>query len=116
MLADISQLRVLLGCRAVIPCQHQLSYSNPFKWFYKKDTNAEKIHIYFQDKSGLQHYNTARRRGSVTHNHALVINNFTDDDQGLYWCEIYYKDNQKSETSSVIRVTKGLSCFDCQKF
>lgn len=100
----------------MIPCQHTKSDSNSFKWFYKKDENTEKIQIHFEDKTGLQHHSAGRRRGSVARNRTLVINGFTEDDQGLYWCENHYTDKHKSETSSVIRVTKGLNCCDCHTF
>ncbi|XP_026228129.1 mediator of RNA polymerase II transcription subunit 18 isoform X2 [Anabas testudineus] len=101
-------LQFSLGCQAKIPCQHDKSNSNSFKWFYKKDEHAEKIQIHFKDKTGVEYHNAFHRRGSVTRDRALVIDTFTEDDQGLYWCQNCYGDMCKSEQSIVVRVTKEI--------
>nr|XP_020445916.1 uncharacterized protein LOC109954734 [Monopterus albus] len=101
-------LQFSLGCRAVIPCEHKRRDSNSFKWFYKKDEHSEKIQIFFEDKKGLQHHYQFRPRGRVTQNRSLVISDFTEDDQGLYWCENCYKDRCSSEQTTVIKVDKEI--------
>ncbi|XP_039973215.1 uncharacterized protein LOC120783902 isoform X2 [Xiphias gladius] len=101
-------LHFSLGCQAVIPCQHMRRDSNSFKWFYKKDEHDKKIQIFFQDRQGLRHRSVFHLRGSVIHNRSLVINKFTEDDQGLYWCENCYDNKCNSDHSTVIRVNKEI--------
>ncbi|XP_040899925.1 uncharacterized protein LOC121185678 isoform X2 [Toxotes jaculatrix] len=102
----IYKLHFSLGCQAVIPCQHERSGTDSFKWFYRRDGHTQKIQIYLQNKQGVQYYSVSRNSLSVKHNRSLVISYFTEDDQGLYWCEYCYKDN--CEQSSVIIVKKEI--------
>ncbi|AWO96279.1 Hypothetical protein SMAX5B_012026 [Scophthalmus maximus] len=104
------QLEFLLGCEAVVPCQHTRSDSdsNSFKWFYKKDEHSHRIQIFFQDKQGLPHRHDFHPKRSVTHNRSLVISSFKEEDQGLYWCEKCYQDSCNTEQSTVIRVKKEI--------
>ncbi|XP_028985861.1 uncharacterized protein LOC114843464 [Betta splendens] len=102
---NIYQLHFLLGCRAEIPCQHKKSDSNSFKWFYKKDEHSKCIQIFFEDKHGLKHHNPSHPSGSITHDRSFVINEFTEDDQGLYRCDSCY--NKNCKTGQFIRVIKA---------
>lgn len=102
-----NKLYFLLGCRAVIPCQ-PYSYSDSFKWFYKKGERSDQIQIFFQDKNGIQYHHISWSKWSkwsIGSNHSLVINYFTEDDEGMYWCETCQEMCQKS---TVITVEKGL--------
>lgn len=95
------------GCRAVIPCQSPTFGSESFKWFYKGFGQGKKIQLFFEDRSGVRRYDASRRRVNITHNRSLVIDRFTEGDQGVYWCE-KCKDDVCSEKQS-IGVHKGLS-------
>lgn len=107
-----NHLHFLLGCQAVIPCQHDSSDS--FKWFYKKDERRDKIQIFFQDKTGIEHYRPlSRPRMRVLRNRSLVIDNLTEDDQGDYWCENCFQDNCRNVRPTVTSVKKGQSYCDC---
>ncbi|XP_047455067.1 uncharacterized protein LOC125016561 isoform X2 [Mugil cephalus] len=102
-----NHLHFYLGCEAVIPCQHNRN-SDSFKWIYKKDEHSDKVQIFFQSKNGLHLFNSFYKRGKVMSNRSLLISHFTEDDQGLYWCESCSQDVCGSEQSAVIRVKKGI--------
>ncbi|XP_028281795.1 uncharacterized protein LOC114448804 isoform X2 [Parambassis ranga] len=102
------QLAVLLGCRAVIPCQQSSSGSDSFKWFYKKDEHREQVQIFFRDRSGIVRHDAFLPRRVVMPNRSLVINHFTENDQGMYWCVNCRQDKCWDKQSAVIRVKKGI--------
>lgn len=104
-----SDLHFWLGCRALIPCEPPSFPSDSFKWFYKEDEQSKEIQLYFEDKRGVRRYDASRRRVSVMRNRSLVIDNFTEGDQGLYWCENCKQDICNKEQPIVSRVQKGLT-------
>ncbi|KAK2844847.1 hypothetical protein Q5P01_011506 [Channa striata] len=65
--------------------------------------------IFFEDKKGVKRRHAFHRRHDVTSDRSLVISDFTEDDQGLYWCVNCYEDDCYDEMSTVIRVTKEIS-------
>ncbi|XP_034029501.1 uncharacterized protein LOC117513426 [Thalassophryne amazonica] len=92
------QLKIHLGCQAVIPCTDYKSSSNSLKWFFTKHGHDSTIQLISEDEQGILHFDkTFKPRISVMHNQSLVIRAFTGDDQGQYWCEFWYqgKRNQK---------------------
>ncbi|CAK6959058.1 uncharacterized protein LOC121906430 isoform X3 [Scomber scombrus] len=104
-----NNLQFALGCSAVIPCQHKRGDSDVIKWFYSKDIHSKKIQIFVEGKGGTPRYNdswkdkiTARSNGS------LVINSFTEDYQGLYWCDICHQDSCEAKMSTVTIVDKEI--------
>lgn len=103
--SSTEQRKFLLGCRAVIPCQDCRSDSNSFKWFYKKDERSDKIQIFYQDKRGLQYYwQPYHPRIKVDHDRSLVIDNITEDDQGLYWSENCFQEKCWNKQPTVTSV------------
>ncbi|KAL3980456.1 KRAB domain-containing zinc finger protein [Sarotherodon galilaeus] len=91
-----TQLNFSLGCRAVIPCQHYSHRSDSFKWLYKKDQSSKQVQLFFQDKSGVQYHQRSNSKLRIGSNHSLVISSFTEDDEGVYWCETCQETCQKS--------------------
>lgn len=90
------QLRSWLGCRVLIPCNGSTTDSDSFKWFYKEKTYSKDVQLYFVNKNGIKHYDASRRpKVDVMPNRSLIINNFTNKDQGIYWCENCLQDNCK---------------------
>ncbi|XP_078108578.1 uncharacterized protein LOC144519375 isoform X1 [Sander vitreus] len=101
-----NHLQFPLGCQAVIPCQHYRSDLNSLTWNYKKDEHHQPIQIYFQDKNGVRrHQPLLRSRMKVSHNGSLVIDHFTEDDQGLYWCEKRHSDIVISVKKEILKET-----------
>ncbi|XP_029959196.1 uncharacterized protein LOC115397138 isoform X1 [Salarias fasciatus] len=99
-------LRFLLGCEAVIPCRPVKSLSDSFKWFFKKSDQNDQIKIFFQDKNRKRRYSLSHKRGKVKGDRSLVISNFTELDQGSYWCESC--DRTECKKSTVFRVTEDI--------
>lgn len=98
----------------MIPCPPYGGDSNSFKWFYQKDEHSEAIHIFFQDKKGLKHHQQLfRNRMRVLRNNSLVIEYFTEDDQGLYWCRNCFQDNCRDEPPTFLSVKKGNNYCYC---
>ncbi|KAL3980464.1 POU domain transcription factor, class 3 [Sarotherodon galilaeus] len=91
-----TQLNFSLGCRAVIPCQHYSHRSDSFKWFYKKDQSSKQVQLFFQDKSGVQYHQMSNPKLKIGSSRSLVISSFTEDDEGVYWCETCQETCQKS--------------------
>ncbi|XP_036928924.1 uncharacterized protein LOC119005429 isoform X2 [Acanthopagrus latus] len=89
-----NHLQVMLGCRAVIPCQWNRSDSTSLKWLYKKDEYSKKIDLFVKGKKGVPRYHELfRTRMTVLSNGSLHIHHLTDEDQGIYWCEICFQDD-----------------------
>ncbi|XP_037639922.1 uncharacterized protein LOC119496590 [Sebastes umbrosus] len=101
-----NHLQFSLGCQAVIPCQQYGSDSNSFYWFYKKDERSKQIQLYFKDKNGIEHHHQLRSRMKVPRNGSLVIDHFTENDQGLYWCEYCFPNHCGNKPTTVISVKK----------
>ncbi|KAM9722948.1 uncharacterized protein ACNS7B_018503 isoform 2-T2 [Menidia menidia] len=55
------------------------------------------------DTRGVQHYGFTHSRAYATQNRSLVIKNFAEDDQGIYWCESCNKHICRDEQSIVSR-------------
>ncbi|XP_005938271.1 uncharacterized protein LOC102300050 isoform X2 [Haplochromis burtoni] len=91
-----TQLNFSLGCRAVIPCQHYFHRSDSFKWFYKKDHSSKQVRLFFRDKRGMQYHQISNPKLRIGSNHSLVISSFTEDEEGVYWCETCQETCQKS--------------------
>ncbi|XP_039663203.1 uncharacterized protein LOC120563141 isoform X1 [Perca fluviatilis] len=101
-----NHLQFSLGCQAVIPCQDYRSDLNSLTWNYKKDEHHQPIQIYFQDKNGVQrHQQLFRSRMKVSRNGSLVIDHFTEDDQGLYSCEKPYSDTVITVKKEILKET-----------
>ncbi|KAM7383175.1 hypothetical protein PAMP_002848 [Pampus punctatissimus] len=101
-------LQFSLGCSAVILCQHKRGDSPFFQWFYKKEIHSEKIQIFFEQKGEPSRlHNNLRNKLTVTANGSLVIKFFTEDDQGLYWCNICNQ-NCKDKMITIISVDKEI--------
>lgn len=100
--------RFSLGCEAVIPCQNYTVYSGLVKWFYKKEAHVEAKTILAVDKGGILSRGDAfRHQVRIGDNGSLIINSFTENYEGLYWCVPVYCDQYKCKTSTMIRVKKG---------
>ncbi|MED6283027.1 hypothetical protein CHARACLAT_004524 [Characodon lateralis] len=104
----VHQLRALLGCRVLIPCHDRSADSDSFKWFYKENELSKGTQLYFQNKNGLKHYDTARPKVDIMPNRSLSINKFTDKDQGTYWCENCPQDVCKRDLSNFITVKREI--------
>lgn len=112
-MAATNDLQVRLGCRAVIPCQRDKSDSTSFKWLYKKDEHSEKIDLFVQEMKGVsRHHELFRTRMTVLSNGSLLIHHLTEEDQGIYWCEICIRDKCGDKQSKTI-LMKGQSNFNC---
>ena len=86
----------------MIPCQHKRGDSDAFRWFYQKDIGSKKIQIFVEGKGGTLRFNTSwKDQITVGSNGSLVINSFTEDNQGLYGCDICHQDNCKAKMSTV---------------
>ncbi|XP_043973953.1 uncharacterized protein LOC122831653 isoform X2 [Gambusia affinis] len=106
--AAAHQRRSWLGCRVLIHCQGHSADSDSFKWFYKEDNHSKEIQLVFQNKNGVKHYDASRPKVDVMANRSLVINSFTDKDQGDYWCENCSQETCSREPSSFITVQKEI--------
>ncbi|XP_030605446.1 uncharacterized protein LOC115794209 [Archocentrus centrarchus] len=104
-LSATKHLYFLVGCRAVIPCQHYSRNSDSFKWFYKKDERSNQNQLFFQDKNGIQYRHSSHTKWNIGSNHSLVFSHFTEDDEGMYWCETC---QGLCQQSAVITVKKEL--------
>ena len=103
----------MLGCRAVIPCQWNRSDSTSLKWLYKKDEYSKKIDLFVKGKKGVPRYHELfRTRMTVLSNGSLHIHHLTDEDQGIYWCEICFQDDCSDKQIKTI-LSKGQSNFNC---
>ncbi|XP_059195146.1 uncharacterized protein LOC131976234 [Centropristis striata] len=102
-------LRFSLGCQAVIPCRSYKSDSRLPGWFYQDHERTKEIKIYSKDNKGLDIYDQAfRHRIGVPRNGSLVIFNFTEDDQGFYWCQHCFQGNCWDKQQTVISVEKEI--------
>lgn len=100
-------LEFLLGCRAMIHCQHHGSDAKSFSWFYKEDERSDRIQLFFQDKKGLKyHSKSSRPKLEVLRNGTLAIEYATQEHQGLYWCEAC-NENSCQKQFNTISVKKG---------
>ncbi|XP_032414425.1 uncharacterized protein LOC116717282 isoform X2 [Xiphophorus hellerii] len=106
--AAAHQRRSWLRCRVLIHCQGHSADSGSFKWFYKEDKHSKEIQLFFQNKNGIKHYDVSRPKVDVMANRSLVINNFTDKDQGDYWCENCSQETCSREPSSFITIQKEI--------
>ncbi|XP_019220322.1 uncharacterized protein LOC109204219 isoform X1 [Oreochromis niloticus] len=91
-----TQLNFSLGCRAVIPYQDCSHHLDSFKWLYKKDQSSTQVQLFFQDKNGVQYHQMSNPKLKIGSNRSLVISSFTEDDEGVYWCETCQETCQKS--------------------
>ncbi|XP_039475946.1 uncharacterized protein LOC116313805 isoform X2 [Oreochromis aureus] len=91
-----AQLNFSLGCQAVIPCHHYSHHLDSFKWLYKKDQSSKQVQLFLQDKSGVQYHQMSNPKLKIGSSRSLVISSFTEDDEGVYWCETCQETCQKS--------------------
>ncbi|XP_041844352.1 uncharacterized protein LOC121641986 isoform X2 [Melanotaenia boesemani] len=105
---DTHHLRFLLGCQAVIPCRRYSTLSDALIWFYKRNEHNQTIKIFFQNSNGVEHRAPNQPGVFIVRNHSLVIDNFTESYEGIYWCENCYKDNCRNEQLAVFRVKKEI--------
>ncbi|KAL7394222.1 hypothetical protein ABVT39_022520 [Epinephelus coioides] len=107
---NTTNLQFSLGCQAVIPCENYRSDSNSLKWIYKKEEDRKEIQLYLIDRNGIERLPPLfRRRGKVLPDGSLVIDPFTEDDQGLYWCKHCFQDGcRNKQPSSFISVKKEI--------
>ncbi|XP_077950602.1 uncharacterized protein LOC120810143 [Gasterosteus aculeatus] len=94
-----------LGCQAEIPCPHYQRDSSHFKWLHEK--GKERSMLYFKDDKGIEHYQSFfRSRMKVLRNGSLIIDCFTEADEGLYWCEVCFQNNWWNDSLTVVTVNK----------
>ncbi|CAI5663568.1 unnamed protein product [Oreochromis niloticus] len=91
-----TQLNFSLGCRAVIPYQDCSHHLDSFKWLYKKDQSSKQVQLFLQDKNGVQYHQMSNPKLKIGSSRSLVISSFTEDDEGVYWCETCQETCQKS--------------------
>nr|XP_020509720.1 uncharacterized protein LOC109999130 [Labrus bergylta] len=108
--ATTNVLEYPLGCRAVIPCQLHRSDASTAEWFYRKQGHSNRERILFQDKTGVittkQHFRT--KILLLENNYSLVIVSLTEEEQGLYWCEICVQNKCVSEQQTVVSIKKEI--------
>lgn len=85
----------------MIPCISNENHPESFSWFYSTtNVGQRRTQIFHEDKSGLHLLSKDLwHRKSVLRNRSLVISPFTEEDQGIYSCELYKND----------KITNGLS-------
>ncbi|XP_030014285.1 uncharacterized protein LOC115435812 [Sphaeramia orbicularis] len=109
---DVVHLRRFsLGCEAVIPCQNNRVYVNRVKWLYKRQMRGEEKTILVIDKGGLlSHGDAFPHQLRVGSRASLIIDSFTEDYEGLYWCVPLYCDpyNCRTDMFRIIRVKKEI--------
>lgn len=109
-LAAKTHLLFSLGCQAEIPCPHYQRDSSHFKWLHEK--GKERSTLYFKDDKGIEHYQSFfRSRMKVLRNGSLIIDCFTEADEGLYWCEVCFQNNWWNDSLTVVTVNKGQNYF-----
>lgn len=98
----------------MIHCQHKRGDSGFFRWLHKKNNHGKEIQIFYE-KSGEapRHHDNLRHKMTVVANGSLVISSFTEDNQGLYWCDICYQEICNDEMPTVFSVEKGQNyCYN----
>ena len=106
----VHHLRFTQGCRAVIPCPR--SHLESFKWLYSSHGDDKPHLILSQDTKGIPMVGSSLPQHRMTRmkalkNGSLAINSMTEEDQGIYTCEVCrnYKCIYANKTS--FRLEKG---------
>ncbi|KAI1894894.1 hypothetical protein AGOR_G00120460 [Albula goreensis] len=88
---NVQQLEAWLGERVEIPCTAQQHHStqDSVRWYYRNSSSAKDTRILHREKSGLVHYNNFPAEKKILSGFKLIINNFKEEDQGIYSCEIF---------------------------
>ncbi|XP_041963938.1 uncharacterized protein LOC121721252 isoform X1 [Alosa sapidissima] len=101
---------VLLGSTTVINCGSlNTAGTDEVKWFFSKDQGSKRLlmfHINKQGRSVITSLIKDHPKRTVARNMSLVIEDFNEEDEGVYVCEVYLSTSPYTITTSKLILEK----------